>query len=315
MPKLLSIVTPCYNEEGNVAAIIEGVREVMATLEGYDYEHVFADNCSTDATLALLKEFAAQDDRIKIIANAANFGPARSVFNALLAARGDGVVLLAADLQDPPSYIASFVKEWEKGYQIVFGLRTNRQEGVVLRNVRKCYYRLLKALTDDNLINDAGDFVLIDKVVVDAMRQVREYNPYIRGLVMSFGFSATGVPYTMEKRRSGKSTANLYSYFVYALNGFVNHTLVPLRLVTLLGIVLSVCSVLFALVQFVSRLILGQVGPPGIPTLIVGLFFLMGINFFILGYIGEYVGTIYKQVKNMPLVIERERINFDAGTE
>ena len=184
-----------------------------------------------------------------------------------------------------------------------------------MRNVRRCYYRLLQALTDDNLVNDAGDFLLMDRVVINAMRQVKEYNPYIRGLVMSFGFSATGIPYTMQKRLSGKTTSTIYSYCIYALNGFINHTLAPLRLATILGVVLSVCSILFAVGQLITRLFIGAVGPPGISTLIVGLFFLMGINFFILGYIGEYVGAINKQVKNMPLVIERERINFDSPKE
>lgn len=309
MPRI-TVVTPCYNEEGNVRLLFERVKRVFEGLDGYEFDHIFADNLSTDGTLAVLEEMAAEDKRVKVIANMSNYGPTRSVFNALLAAQGDAVVLLAADLQDPPECITQFVAEWEKGYKVVFGVRAKRNENWFLELGRKVYYRLLGKLSDDTLIKDAGDFGLFDQSVVQVLRGVQDTNPYIRGLVASLRLPMAGVPYTMAERHSGSTSTTLFSLFSYALNGFINHTLVPLRLASFLGIVVSMVAFTIALVQLVLKLILWDSSVPGLPTLTIGMFFLGGVQLFILGYIGEYVGALHRQQKGLPLVIEKKRINF-----
>jgi glycosyltransferase involved in cell wall biosynthesis len=308
--KTVSVITPCYNEENNVALVRERVKKVFDSLPDYDHEHIFADNRSTDATLARLKEIAAKDPRVKVIANARNFGPARSLFNALLAARGDALVLLAADLQDPPELIAPFVKKWEEGYKIVFGVREKRREGRLMVWTRKIYYRLLNQISEDNLMNDSGDFVLFDKAVQDVLRCVKDNNPYVRGLLSSLGFRSAGIPYQMAARHSGKTKATVFGLFTLALNGFVNHTMFPIRLATFTGVALAAASILFALAQLILKLVFWDAAPKGIPTLIVGFFFLSGVQLFILGFLGEFVGAMYRQMKGLPLVVEEERINF-----
>ena len=312
--KTISVVTPCYNEEGNVGPLSERVRAVFDALPGYDYEHIFADNASTDGTLGALKEMAAGDKRIKVIANTANFGPVKSVFNAVLAATGDAVVVLSADLQDPPELISEFVEKWEEGFQVVFGVREKRHESGLMVLARKLYYRLLRSVSEDRLIDDAGDFVLFDKAVLDVLKRIKDTNPYIRGLLTSLGFSYTGVKYSMQQRSYGKSSTNLFRLFIYALNGFVNHTMLPLRLATVFGLIMSfVCFVIATASLLIKIFFWESSGPPGIPTLIVGLFFLSGIQLFLIGFIGEYIGAIHRQSKGLPLVVEKERINFSKG--
>ena len=309
MPSI-SVVTPCYNEEANVQAVVTRVREVFKGLPGYDFEHILADNASTDKTLELLKELALQDKRIKVIANTRNFGPTKSVFNAILAASGDAVMVLAADLQDPPEMIPQFIEKWEQGSKIVFGIRAKRSESKFLSFLRKVYYRLLTAISEDPLMNDVGDYVLFDKEVLDVLKRIKDTNPYIRGLLTSMGYPMTGLEYAMESRAGGKSSTNVFKLMVYALNGLVNHTMFPLRMATFIGLSMAFLSMAMALVQLLLKLIFWNDPPAGLPTLAVGMFFLSGVQLFLLGFIGEIVGSLYRQTKNMPLVIERERINF-----
>ena len=216
---------------------------------------------SQDNTLDILKDFAKKDRRIKIIANATNFGPTRSVFNAILASSGAATVVIAADLQDPPELIKDFLVKWENDYKVVFGLRKNREEGFLLRNIRRAYYRILNSMSEEKLVNDAGDFFLIDKCVVELLRQVKTINPYIRGLIAGFGFPTAGIPYNMVKRRTGKSAGSITSYFIYAMNGFINHTLFPLRFISIAGLVVASLSFLFAVGQFIASLLAGSPQP------------------------------------------------------
>jgi len=254
---------------------------------------------------------AANDKRIKVIANAKNFGPVKSVFNAILAAKGNAVVILAADLQDPPEMIPQFIEKWREGYQVVFGIREKRDESKILVIFRKAYYRLLQSISEDTLVKDAGDFVFFDKEVLKVLKSIKDSNPYIRGLLSSLGFRRTGIKYHMQRRHAGKTSTNLFSLFVYALNGFVNHTLFPLRLATLVGFIMAFVCIVFSVVQLLLKLIFWQSPPAGIPTLTIGLFFVSGVQLFLIGFLGEFIGSIYKQMKGIPPVIEKERINFD----
>ncbi len=309
--KRISVVTPCFNEEGNVRLLSERVKEVFAGLPEYEFEHIFADNRSEDNTLAVLKAMALEDQRIKIIVNARNYGSIRSPFNAVLAARGDAIVMLAADLQDPPEMIAQFVERWEQGYQVVFGVRAQRQEPAWMTGLRRAYYRLLNQMSEDELVSDAGDFVLFDKKVQDVLRQIHDTNPYLRGLLASLGFSHTGIEYHMGERHSGKTKASATNLIAYALTGFIHHTMLPLRLATFVGLSMSGVSILAAFIFLFLKLLRWSDSPPGIATIIIGLFFLSGVQLFVLGFLGELVGAIYRQGRNLPLVVEVERINFD----
>jgi glycosyltransferase involved in cell wall biosynthesis len=311
--KLISVVTPVYNEEENVRDCCAAVRQVFAQLPAYDYEHIFCDNASTDGTVRLLKEIAADDRQVRIILNARNFGPFCSTFNGLLATRGDAVVvMLAADLQDPPEVILDFVRHWESGHEVVYGVRANREEGLLMRAVRKLYYRLVSQFAGIHIPLDVGEFQLIDRVVVNTLRKCDDYYPYIRGMIASCGFRAIGVPYTWRSRKRGFSKNRLYHLTDQALNGLISFTNVPMRLCLFLGFFLSLLSLTVALVTFVANLLYyRQFAPAGIPTLIVAIFFFSGVQLFFFGVLGEYISAIHFQVRKRPLVVERERINFD----
>ncbi|HEX7501381.1 MAG TPA: glycosyltransferase family 2 protein [Polyangia bacterium] len=315
--KLISVVTPCYNEEDNVEACAAAVRRVFETeLPGYDYEHIFCDNASTDRTEAILRELAAKDSRIKLILNARNFGPFRSLFNGVMAASGDAVVLfLPADLQDPPEVVPEMVKQWEAGHQIVYGIRANREEGAVMRFIRRRYYRLVKSWAEVDIPTDVGEFQLVDKVVIEALRHFEDYYPYLRGMVASCGFRSVGVPYTWKARSRGISKNRMYHLLDQGLNGLVSFTNVPLRMCLSTGFLLAGASLLYGFASLgitLYEFFVHHIRPaqPGISTLIIAVFFFAGVQLFFIGVLGEYIGAIHSQVRKRPLVVEKERVNL-----
>ena len=313
--KLLSIVTPCYNEEPNVDECYETVKRIVETeLPGYRYEHIFCDNASTDRTLELLKALAGRDTRVKVIANARNFGPFHSLFNGIIAARGDVVLLfLAADLQDPPELIPQFVKLWEQGYEVVYGVRKWREEGFVMRATRRAYYKLVADTANIVVPQGAGEFQLADRKVVEALRKFDDYYPYVRGMVAYCGFKTIGVDYTWRARKRGFTKNNLVRLIDQALNGLISFTNVPMRLCMAFGLSVAAASFMYGLFALVANLISQRrLAEPGIPTLIVALFFFSGLQLFFFGVIGEYVSAIHAQVRKRPLVVERERLNFEV---
>jgi glycosyltransferase involved in cell wall biosynthesis len=311
--KCISIVTPCYNEQDNVADCYEAVKRLFEReLPGYDFEHVFSDNASTDGTPEVLRSLAAKDARVKVILNARNFGPFCSTFNGLMSTSGDAaVVLLAADLQDPPELIAEFVRRWEQGHQIVYGIRKVREERWLMRSVRRAYYWTVSKFADINIPPNVGEFQLIDRVVIDALRHFDDHYPYIRGMIANCGFRATGVEYTWRARKKGFSKNRLYHLIDQALNGLVSFTKIPLRLCLFLGFALAGLSVAYAFFSLCVHVLFGGLAAPGIATLIVALFFFSGVQLFFLGVLGEYICAIHFQVRKRPLVIERGRINFE----
>lgn len=312
--KKIAVITPCLNESENVRDCYEAVRKVFENdLPTYDFEHLFADNSSTDNTVEVLRELASSDRRVKVIINSRNFGPFRSTFNALLNCSGDAVVvLLAADLQDPPELIPEFVKKWEEGYQVVFGERIRREENALLRGIRRAYYRTVSALANIDIPPDVAEFQLVDRVVVEALSRCEDHYPYIRGLIASCGFKSTGIPYTWRARKRGFTKNSLYNLVDQGLNGIISFTQVPLRICIFVGFLLAVLSIGYAFVQFaVNVLYYREFAPPGIASLIVALFFFSGVQLFFLGILGEYIGAIHFQVRKRPLVVEKERINFE----
>lgn len=310
--RLISVVTPCYNEQDNAAACYDAVRRVFESeLREYEYEHIFADNASTDKTAEVLRDLAARDPRVRVILNSRNFGALPSNFNALLASRGDAsLVSLPADLQDPPEVLPQMVRLWEQGYEVVYGIRQQREETFVLRSLRRVFYRVVNGLSHTPLPVDAGEFQLVDRAVVNALRNFDDYFPYLRGMIASCGFRTAGVPYRWVARKRGLSKANWYVLLDLALNAFVSFSNVPMRLCLLAGFAVSAASILYAIAQLVLALVQPR-GGPGVPTVIIALFLFGGIQLFFLGILGEYITAVHSQVRKRPLVIERERINFE----
>jgi len=312
--RLLSVVTPCYNEELNVEECYAAVRRIVEQeLPGYDHEHIFCDNASTDRTPELLRSLAARDPRVKVIYNARNFGPFRSNFNGVLAARGDGVlVFLPADLQDPPELLPEFVARWEQGFEVVQGIRRRREESWLMRSTRKVYYRMVSRLANIQIPIDVGEFQFVDRKVVDALRRCDDYYPYIRGMIANCGFRAAGIPFTWRARQRGLSKNRLYHLIDQGLNGVISFTNLPMRLCMFAGLIIAILSMLYAGFSLVATLASSRaLAPPGIPTLIVALFFFSGLQLFFFGVLGEYIAAIHFQVRKRPLVVERERLNFD----
>jgi glycosyltransferase involved in cell wall biosynthesis len=310
--KKISVITPCFNEAENVEMCASELKRVMSEqLPGYDYEHIFADNASTDATLLKLRTLAARDSRIRVISNSRNVGPFRNMWNAMKSATGDAVIpLLPADLQDPPTVIPELVKNWELGFLVTYGVRANRQESFIMRLARGTYYRIIKKFASAVIPLNSGEFLLADKKVVDTILAVDDQYPYIRGLIAQTGVRSTSVPYTWVQRERGKSKNSFISLIDQAINGFVSTSRVPARLALLGGFILSLLGVAFALFTAFLALTSESNTPVGIPTIIVGIFLLGGIQLLFLGLIGEYILSIHGQVRRIPPMFETERINF-----
>lgn len=308
--RILSIVTPCYNEEGNVAELIRRVRAVMVSLPEYTYEHIFIDNCSTDQTVAVLKTFAAEDCRVKIIVNARNFGHIRSPFHALLQARGDAVISLVADLQDPPEMILQFVRFWEAGHKVVVGIKTGSRERWWMYCLRGLYYKLVHRLADVDLLEQFTGFGLYDRQIMDVLRGLREPYPYFRGLISDVGFNIQRVKYTQPERLHGRTKNSFLTLFDMAMLGFTSYSKVPLRLATLLGFLTAGLSLLVGMGYLIAKLIFWKTFSAGVAPVMIGIFFLGSVQLFFMGIVGEYVGAVFTYVQNRPLVIEKERVNF-----
>jgi glycosyltransferase involved in cell wall biosynthesis len=318
MPRI-SIISPCYNEEDNARSCYQAVKDLFESdpiLIRYEREHIFADNASTDGTAGILREIADADRSVKVILNARNFGPFRSNFNALRYATGDAVVVfLPADLQDPPELIAEMVRYWESGIEVVAGARANREETLGLRMCRWIFYRIVNKLSDFEIPEDVGEFQLIDRKVWEAVVAHRDQYPYIRGIIASVGFRRLVLPYTWRARRRGISKNNASNLIDQALNGIFSFTNVPVRLCSVVGFVIAVLSILYAIGTVIVGLLVPGVAPRGIMTLIVALFFFSGLQLMFIGILGEYITAIHAQVRRGPMVVERERINIPDGVD
>lgn len=308
--KLISIVTGCYNEEKNVERLYQEVKKVMDSLPEYNYEHIFIDNCSHDQTVIILKKIAAKDKNLKIIVNVRNFGHIRSPYYGLLQAKGDAVIYIVSDLQDPPQLIKKFIKSWESGNKIIIGVKTKSEENSLIFALRSLYYRLIERMSETEQIKNFTGFGLYDRRFVDIVRDLDDPYPYFRGMVTELGFARVEIPYTQNRRHKGCSKNNFYTLYDLAMLGFVNHSKVPLRIASFVGFGVATLSLLVALGYFIVKLIHWNEFNAGVAPLVIGLFFFSAVQLFFIGIIGEYIGAIYTQVKKRPLVIEKERINF-----
>ncbi|MGB6630699.1 MAG: glycosyltransferase family 2 protein [Terriglobales bacterium] len=309
--KTISVVTPCFNEEGNVREVYERVRDLMLNLGKYRYEHIFIDNASRDKTFAILSEIAAIDSNVKVIRNARNFGHVRSPMHALLQTRGDAVIALMSDLQDPPEVLAQLLEEWEKGMPIVIAVKHQSREAAPMFLVRKLFYRLVNQLSDDiETYENFTGFGLYDRQVIDLVRQFGDPYPYFRGMIAEIGLPHSEVFYEQQRRKSGKSKNNFYTLYDLAMLGITKLSKVPLRLVTFSGFAGSLFALLGGVAYFAYKLLFWQQFTLGIAPIAIGMFFLGSLQLLFMGIIGEYIGNIHTQVHNRPLVVERERLNF-----
>lgn len=309
--KMISVVTPCYNEELNVGEVCRRVKELFATLPTYDYEHIFIDNASKDNTVKILKEIASADKNVKIIVNARNFGHIRSPHHALLQTKGDAVVLLFSDLQEPPEVIREFIKKWEEGYKVVVGIKNKSDESRLMFSIRKIYYSLIKKFAEIEQIKNFNGFGLYDRKFIEAMKEFDDPYPYFRGMISEIGFERAEVEYVQAERKKGKSKNNFYTLYDIAMLGFVSHSKIPLRMASFIGFVMSVISLIVGLGYLVYKLMFWSRFQAGLAPLVIGIFLFSSVQLFFIGVLGEYIGAIHTQVRHRPLVIEKERINFD----
>jgi glycosyltransferase involved in cell wall biosynthesis len=308
--KLISIVTPCYNEEDNIDELYQRIVAVMATLP-YDYEHICIDNASTDNTVKKIKELAEKDSRVKLIVNARNFGHIKSPYYAILQSRGDACILIASDLQDPPEMIAAFIKKWEDGYKTVLAVKPESEESSIMFFLRKTYYRFISLISEVPLVQNATGAGLFDRVVIDILRNIQDSYPYFRGLLCEIGFPIATVPFKQPRRERGVTKNNFYTLYDIAMLGITNHSKIPLRLMAMSGFLLSFLSLLVAFIFFIAKLLYWDSFQLGTAPIVIGIFFFGAIQAFFIGILGEYIGSIHTQVRNMPLVVELERVNFD----
>jgi glycosyltransferase involved in cell wall biosynthesis len=317
-PRLISVVTPTLNERENVGACRDAVARVFAdSLPGYVHEHIFTDNSSTDGTIEELRALASKYAGVRVILNSRDFGAEASMLNAVRRSRGDAVmVMIPADLQDPPELIPEFVKLWERGSKVVYGIRHGRSENRIVAAMRKTFYRLANRMSEFPIPLDAGEFQLIDRAVVRALAQFGDTRPFLRGMIAACGFPSTGIDYKVRDRERGESKMSIAKLFQMALEGLTGFSTFPMRAFMAVGFLVAAASLAYA---FVSLIIVAvyyrELAPPGIPTLIVAMFFFGGIQLFFLGVLGEYVLAIHNQVRGRPLTIEAELINFEDLTE
>ena len=308
--RLISVVTPCYNEEGNAREMYEAIKAIFAVRPQYRYEHIFIDNGSKDGTARILRQLAASDPNVKVILNTRNFGHVRSGYYALLQARGDAVIALACDFQDPPELIPDFLAKWEAGSKVVLGVKESAEESGVFYAIRERYYRTLASISDIELVKQSTGFGCFDQAVIEALRRIDDPYPYFRGLIAEIGFEPAIVTYRQPARKRGISSQNFYTLYDLAFLGVVNHSKVPLRLATMSGFALAAISLLVALGYLMAKLLFWNQFSLGIAPILIGFFFLTSVQLFFIGIVGEYIGSIYTQVRHHPHVFEKERINF-----
>ena len=311
MQKLISIITPCFNEEENVQEVYQQVKDVFAQIDNYRYEHIFIDNSSTDKTIQILREIAKNDFNVKVIINSRNFGAARSPYHALLQSRGDATIVVMADLQDPPPMIKDLVKKWKDGYKLVLAVKEKSEESSIMFAIRRLYYNLYNKVSNIQIVTNYCGFGLYDKAIVDILRNLNDPYPDLRTLLGEIGFERAILTYVQPKRKRGKTKNNFYNLYDQAMHGITSNSKIPLRVASFIGFFVAAISLLIAAGYFIYKLIYWQNFQLGIAPLIIGIFFLGGAQLFFLGVIGEYIGAIFTQVKKRPLVIEKERINFD----
>ena len=310
MKKKISIVTPTYHEESNIKQLCFSIAEEMQKTN-YEYEHIVIDNCSTDLTISILKDLASLDKNLKIILNARNFGHIKSPVHGILQATGDAVILMTADFQDPISLIPIYIEEWEKGNKVVMAQKNSSDEDKKINYIRKFFYKIIKFISDIPLLTNTTGAGLFDRKIIEEIRNINDPYPYFRGLISEITSEIKTIPFHQPKRAGGHTKNNFYTLYDIGVLGIIKHSKLPLRIMTFIGLVTSFISLIVASVFFFRKLFNWESFEVGIAPLIIGFFFITSIQIFLLGFIGEYVMSILTQTRRLPLVVEKERINFD----
>jgi polyisoprenyl-phosphate glycosyltransferase len=313
--KTISIVTHAYNEEDNIEAMYLRIREIMQAYPQYAYEHIFIDNHSTDSTAAILTRIAAADRHVKLIVNARNFGHIRSPMHALMQARGDVMIGIASDFQEPPDLIPGMIAEWEAGYQMVLCVKRSSGENGFVYWLRKQYYRTVERLSSVETIQNYTGFGLYTREVIDIVRGFNDPYPYFRGMIAEISLPSKRLYFDQPARKRGITKNNFYTLYDIAMLGVISTSKVPLRLATFAGFLCAAMSLLVALVYLTLKLVFWKTFAVGVAPMIIGIFFLQSIMLVFFGIIGEYVGAIYTKVQQRPHAIEQTRLNFEYPPE
>ena len=299
----ISVVIPIFNEQENITTLYDRVTSVLTQFEP-SYEIIFVDDGSRDRSLELLHGFEAHDRRVTIMELARNFGHQVAISAGLDHARGQGVIIMDADMQDPPEVLPQFIAKWREGHDVVYAIREHRKEGWLKRTAYNLFYRLLQRIANIRIPLDAGDFCIMDRRVVDVLNGMPERNRFVRGIRSWVGLDQVGLAYERQARYAGETKYTFRRLLYLALDGLVSFSYVPLRMISILGLGVSVMSFLLAVFYIIKKLTSG-LGPPGFATLVVAVFFLAGIQLITIGVIGEYVGRIFEEVKRRPLYVLR----------
>ena len=314
--KLLSIMIPTYNEEENARPIYEAVRdEIRKNLPEYDYEILFIDNKSQDGTRQILRDICQEDKRVKAILNCKNFGQFNSPFYGMLQTTGDCTITICADFQDPVELIPTFVHEWEKGYKIVIGRKTQSRENGLVYFLRSCYYKLIRKMSSVDMIEHFTGFGLYDRSFIQTLRQLNDPTPFIRGIVAELGPERKEIEYTQPQRRAGKTHNNWYSLFDAAMLSFTSYTKVGMRLAEFIGFAVAALSFLVGLFYLIAKLVYWDSFTAGYAPTMIAIFFMGGVQLSFMGFLGEYVMAMNTRIMNRPLVVEECRLNFEAEKE
>lgn len=313
--KLISIVTPCLNEEDNIEAIYEKIKSIFLEMKDYEYEHIFIDNKSTDNTRKILRNISSNDKKIKVIFNTRDYGQWASPFYALQQSSGDAAILIVADLQDPPELINEFIKFWEQGYKTVIGIKNNSEGNKISFYIRKIFYKLINKFSKIELFENYMGFGLYDKAVINILKKFNEPEPYLRGIIADINYKVKKVEYTHGVRTDGKTKNSIVSLIDLALVAFTAYSKFPLRIISTFAFIFAFISLVIGVFYILYKLLFWNTFATGIAPLIFIISVFFSLTFIFLGIIAEYINSINTRIKAKPLVVEEERINFESRRE
>lgn len=310
MTKLISIVTPTFNEEENVEKLCQEINHVMKNFN-YDYEHIVIDNCSTDSTISKLRKLASNNKNLKVIINSRNFGHIKSPVHGMCQANGDAIILMMSDFQDPIDLIPQYIQQWEKGHKVVMAQKDSSDENFLIHSIKRFFYKFINKVSDTTLLVNTTGAGLYDKTIINLLKKIKDPYPYFRGLIPEITSDIKLIKFHQPKRVKGKTKNNFYTLYDIGVLGLVKHSKLPLRIITFIGIITGFTSIIIGLIYFIAKILFWQSFNLGVAPLIIGFFVITSIQIFLLGFIGEYVMTILTHSRDLPLVIEKERINFN----
>ena len=310
MKQLISIITPTFNEEKNIEKLSNAIAIQMQNLD-YDYEHIIIDNASTDNTQNIIRALCLKSKKVKAILNTRNFGHIRSPYHAFLCAKGDAVIAISSDFQDPPELIPQLIQKWENGSEVVFLKRISSKTNYILEQLKLFFYKTINLISDVKLEKNITGSGIFDKKIIENLKKINDPYPYFRGMIYELVDKVDTIEFDQPQRLSGKSNSSFFVLFDMAMLGIVKHSKLPLRIMTISGFIAGVASFFIGIFFIIKKLLFWNEFQLGLTPLIAGVFFGISIIIIMLGLIGEYVGFVLTQTRNLPLVVEKERINFN----